>query len=557
MRRLSNRALWLVDRLYKLDRQSTWFGRYRQRSEITTHLTELAIYKEAASIPCVCRFLFFKDRGVRQAAQGAIGGILSGLDPIELLQLPDAFGWEYGWYVGSTWNNLTPADVRNLGNICAKDISVSILGLLSFHRSGYVREEAVKRLAKVTDGMELPFLLIRQNDWVAKVSNLARAAVQARLESGYIKYLANSIDVVAHLPEFGRNDVTSITDAVFTQLLNPENDDRLRLLIKSGNQVTVRRFVKRGFELSGQHHERLSRYGIESEDVVVRLWSARQLLSAAYDGDLADKLLGDGFAPIRRAAFEAKAQQQPDIAVEVWKRAALDPSSGIRDLGRYYLREAAEIDIHQLYCHELSAQPYNLSALAGLSECATEDDIGLLHQYLQHSYPSRRRVAIAGLARVLGVRIVDELLELLTDESPSVARQAARSLEDFASDIDGVRLFGVLQSSQNDAGKKAIVRLIYEMGKWKSLPWLIRSAGLGDALVCEQASADAYSWLMSNSVYTKPSEAQQKAIILACDEVDHAIPSSLLDQLRRLLPFALTTKAMVQGSAGDQNLSST
>jgi hypothetical protein len=304
MKRLSERALWLVDQLYKLDK-STWLGRYRNRSDIATHLAELSSLKEAASIPCVCRFLFSKDSDTRRVAQTAIADILLGLAPTKLLQLSDAFGWEYGWYVGPAWNNLTPSDVPYLASVYADNASVSILGVLSFHRSGYVREEAVKRLAQVTNGMELPYLLIRQNDWVAPVSSLAQVAVQSRLESDYIKHLADNISLIAHMPEFGRNDVSSISDAVFTKLLNLNNDDRLRSLIQTGESVTARRFVKRGFELPGEHHERLARHGIESTDVVVRLWSARQLLSVAYDDALVNRLLSDVFAPIRRAAYEA------------------------------------------------------------------------------------------------------------------------------------------------------------------------------------------------------------------------------------------------------------
>ncbi len=538
MRRLSENAAKLVKQLYELDKESGWFGRPSNCSDIIACLLELSASKELASVTCICRFIFSRDPGVRSAAREAVGEILLGVAPAELMQLSDAFGWEYGWYAGSAWNNLKTSEVAGVAEASGQP-DAAVLGLLSFHQNGYIREEAVKQLSPITSGTELPFLLIRQNDWVEPISKLAQAHVEKRLTTEYVEHFTRNIEIVAHLPEFGRNDLSATTDAMFGQLLLAKHDELLKTTLKTCGRSTVRRLIKRGLELLGDQAERLAQYGMEADDVITRLWCARYLLNVAPDDKLADQLLADVFAPIRREAYQAKAERNQHAATEVWKQAAFDRSIGNRDFARFHLRKSGEVDIHQLYLENLSTNPDSLPALAGVSEFAREEDTGLLRQYLQHKYPNRRKMAVAGLARVLGEEMAAELVNLLKDESPAVAKQAEKCLKEMTPAIDCQQLFVVLENSPTDSGRHAILRLFYEMGKWRSLPWFIRSVGLGNPFINEHAEGFAYDWLVSNSVFTKPSEDERKATQNAYREVSQSIPESFKKKLEEFVPFAV------------------
>lgn len=539
MRKLSDKSYQAAQELYELDQQKGWFGTPRRVSDIVARIVELAAYGETASIPCVSRFLFSKEPAVRDTAGEAIASILSTLTPVELLQLADAFNWEYGWHAGQDWSQLRKKSVRKLAQTKDGKLSTAVLGLLSFHRNGYVREEAVTLLAEMSDGAEVPFLLIRQNDWVTAISRRAQAAVKQRLGYSYSQYWFNNLDLIAHLPEFGRNDLSHITDAAFAQLLEPEHAERLGTLIASGDRKTVRRFVKRSFELSGSHAERVAQLAVNSEDAVVRLWSARKLLSLASDDRLIERLLSDGFAPIRREAYMAWAEASSGEATNVWMQAAFDRSAGIRDLARFQLGKLGHVKIRGEYSARLNEDPDNLSALMGLSECSEEPDVVTLRKYSTHARPRFRRVAIAGLARLMGEQIAHDLVDWLADESPAVAKQAARSLQDYVTAIEAEKLWGVLTRSGSDSGRKACLRLFYEMGKWKSLPWLIRSFTLGSPFVSEEAELLARTWLNSNRVFTKPSEDERQAIIEAYEAAREAVRAEFTDELRSRLPFKL------------------
>ncbi|WP_146563673.1 hypothetical protein [Posidoniimonas corsicana] len=440
MRKLSDKARQAAQELYEIDQQKSWFGSPRRGGDIVARIVELAAYGEPASIPCVCRFLCAKEPAVRETSVEAIAAILSTLAPLELLQLADAFNWEYGWHAGQEWSQLRKKSVRKLAQTRDGEPSAAVLGMLSFHRNGYVREEAVKLLAEISDGGEVPFLLIRQNDWVAAISRRAQDAVKQRLEYSYSQYWFHNLDLIAHLPEFGRNDLSHITDAAFAQLLEPEHAERLATLLSSGDRKTVRRFVKRGFELPGSHAERVARLGIDLEDAVVRLWSARRQLSLATDDLLVDRLLRDGFAPIRREAYIARAEASRGEEAKVWRQAAFDRSAGIRDLARFQLRKLGYTNLRQEYLARLNHNSEDLAALMGLAECAEAPDAQRLREYCTHERPRFRRVAIAGLTRLMGASIADDLVGWLDDPSPAVAKQAARSLQEFATVLAAEKL---------------------------------------------------------------------------------------------------------------------
>src|ERR1700722_9173785 len=73
--------------------------------------------------------------------------LLSSIEPQELLDLEDIFSrmTYYGFVEHHgvlEWNNLIPEQVASLA--ADSPCRTSVLGLLSFHRNGYVRHEAVR-----------------------------------------------------------------------------------------------------------------------------------------------------------------------------------------------------------------------------------------------------------------------------------------------------------------------------------------------------------------------------------------------------------------------------
>ena len=85
----------------------------------------------------------------------------------------------YRWSYPSAWAELKPGQLKCLKRFGTE--SVLALGMASLHFSGNVRDEALRKLSDVQDGTELPFLLMRLNDWVQEVRHTAHLLVRERL----------------------------------------------------------------------------------------------------------------------------------------------------------------------------------------------------------------------------------------------------------------------------------------------------------------------------------------------------------------------------------------
>ena len=90
------------------------------------------------------------------------------------------------------WTTLRPDDVSAIARLSH---AWAPLGIMSYHPSGFVREAAVRALARRTDGREVPFLVLRVNDWVAEVRAVALAA-QETVNAAPRQYLNRLSDLM-------------------------------------------------------------------------------------------------------------------------------------------------------------------------------------------------------------------------------------------------------------------------------------------------------------------------------------------------------------------------
>src|SRR5260370_306373 len=111
------------------------------------------------------------------------------------------------------------------------------------HRSGYVREAALRLLAETKDGTDLPYLFIRLNDWVAEIRRFAESAIAERLRPQSAPGLVELLPLVRHLGRWSRaeQDMESRINEVLSA---PESRQAMLSGLRS-NDVEVRRAVAR------------------------------------------------------------------------------------------------------------------------------------------------------------------------------------------------------------------------------------------------------------------------------------------------------------------------
>lgn len=528
----------LVNELYELAGRTSWFGRASREEEICSLLFKLAHSSESGALPYVVQFLFFSSANVRSTAQTAVESLLSQVSPYDLLQAID-LSWDEWQYYWGQWRELSPNEVLGLATNDQNALQPAVLGLLSFHRNGFVRHEAVRLLATIEDGTEFPFLLIRQNDWVAPIAVDAKAAIENRITDAYLPHLVKSLRLILHLKKFSRQDHSTIVGKTVGLLLKQENDEILRVVVNSPIRDVRREIVRLGLESIGENRIGLLRCGLKSNDPLIRLACCRwlpQFLKAEHLESELSRLATDPFMPLRRQAMQLQAEHFPTQAISIWRKALLDTHGSIRDLARFSLSRLGEEDHAGYYRQTILENPRSLAAIEGLSEIGDADDAPLFRQLLKHEIPNRRCAGIRGLSRVAGESAIPEMLDSLKDEAHSAVREAAKALKPHLYSVGGEHLLAAALEARSPFACRMAIDAITNMGKWPSFPWLIRVATQADPEFAKYAEEKIESWHW-RQVFTRPSDQQRQQIQDALAASGGRLSQRVTDIIKKELSF--------------------
>ncbi|HEX7809096.1 MAG TPA: hypothetical protein VF608_10230, partial [Thermoanaerobaculia bacterium] len=187
----------------------------------------------------------------------------------------------------------------------------AVMAVLSFHPSGYVRERVVRQLAKLHDGSEVRYLLLRLNDWVPQVREVARNAVNARLRGDSVTAFTRNFALVARIIAAERVDVSGVLDRVARVLGTDAGRAAMRNTIESSTLRTARAFARFVIERVPDGLPVIVRAGAESRDLVIRAWVAASAMRAVPHEEalpLLQRLSADSSPAVRRVSLIALAE---------------------------------------------------------------------------------------------------------------------------------------------------------------------------------------------------------------------------------------------------------
>lgn len=445
------------------------------------------------------------------AAIAAIGKLIAGASGGQLLQLDEELRARCPWWKWNEWYNVKPAQVRQL-HVSDQNASAEY-GVLSFHPNGHVREVAVRRLEKIQDGSELPFLLIRLNDWVRTVHELSRSAVLNRIAANRFPELFEHLELVFWLEGCGRYDHSEIVTEVVTQLASIDSAENLMKAMRSDSRAVRRRAYRSTIGAGVSDSPRIVRCGLSSDDGVLRLWATRDAKTLLSDSELEQilpALLADRFLPVRREALRCAIERFPAKAKESLAAALLDPSYSMRELARFYLRRGANFDIAAYYREQLSQLDLLLPAIAGLGESGGADDEWLVRPFLAEGRPKVRAAAIRSVGRLNKGVSVATLLDAMRGPSKRVTAEARIAIERAIDSVTLPDLLGLLHNEERTHVLLAVVELIDLKETWMAMPHLIEASTWRNSDVASAAKAKIRSKF--NRLFTNPTNLQRDAI---------------------------------------------
>lgn len=500
-------------------------------------LLQIGLAGEPAAVVDIIPFVLSESREVARATAAAVDKLVNTLLPHELAQLDSIFR-ERSPYLGRyrmEWHKLKPSDLSRLESYGS--YSVALLGLASFHTSGYVREEAIRRLGRMPSGAELPFLLIRLNDWVQNVREAALWAVTSRLTPSYAASFAANLPLVTRLEQTERGDHQQIIEAIGGLLKSPECRDVLLRTLDSPDRLVRRISFRLAADATGVDQSSIMERALSDEDTVIRLWAARKTASE-FTGEALDKYMAlmkrDRFMPVRREALRAIVSRLPERALQELRRALLDTHASMREEARFQLRKAEDVDVASFYRQALeSAEDVRLyGAISGLGETGSASDDSLLIELALHRSTKIRRAAIKALSKLNGGEHLSVFMAALQDEMPGVSREARKALSGRLNVIGGEPLWEIFNSSTLPFVRRNVLYLFSQLGKWDSIYFLTKAGADSDKEVAERSRLYIERWLMRfNSSFSAPTREQLARLEGALAECGHVLNENVREQL--------------------------
>ncbi|HEU4770005.1 MAG TPA: HEAT repeat domain-containing protein [Pyrinomonadaceae bacterium] len=495
-------------------------------------MTEIGESREPAAIIDLLSFTLASEFDVAATAALAIQKLLPANPVAELIRMESALshGLTYSGQSYYDWYKLSPDQLGSFERF--GDAAVSLFGVASIHHSGYVREAALRKLSPIRSGAELPFLILRLNDWVSNVRNVAYHAIQARLTPEYCRHFIANLPVISRLERAGRVDHTPIIHAINQLLQSDECRSALLGSLKSEDRHIRRAGFRLVLDVVHPGPEVL-KLALADEDTVIRQLAAKTISSRPeMFGLFLGSMKHDRFMPVRREALRiAVATNSPDV-VEQLQSGLLDSHASIREECRWHLQKIQATDFAAFYRQHLEGRDL-YSAISGLGETGRADDSLLIAPHATHHTSKIRRAAIKALAALNPKAHLDLFMTALADEVPNVSRHALKALSRKTSLLSVAQVWDLFSSSSRVHVKRNALSLIQKFGKWESISYLLRALREPDPDLVTQTQRAIQHWLATfNRSFSQPTSEQVSSLKDALEKCGGLIGDETREQLR-------------------------
>lgn len=536
MRKLSLQTKVWVDDLYA--KPNLWEKLSNDHKRKLNLLRKIGESNEISAIPYIAPFLAFNDSNVNNLASNVILGLISRCTPEDYVSLDEHIRgiWEYSQHnIRVDWYKISPLYLRDMKQ------NNALLFIASMHGNGYVREEAVKQMSLlVQDGSEMPFLLLRLNDWVSQVRYQSFKAIKSRLTPEYAKHFIANIALVNRLSICGRDIFQSLRQSILDLIKSPECYTVLLEGLESQDR-SVYRFCFQFLLISKSGSDRfILEKALLHKDPVIRINAAQLICSHSELSDHMALILRDSYAPIRRMALTSIADKDLISAEPILLNALLDPYRSNREVAQYYLSQFGTYDFSEFYLDYIwGAEPrYLYIAITALGQLGQTEVAEVIATFHNHPVIRVRKAAIHGISHLAAKTYFNDLLSALLDESSGISYEASLGLGKVPYLIDEKKILDILKNTKFSHIKKHAIRLFKDLNKWLQLSCLLQSLGLVDeGVVKVQLTKQINNWIVTfnRRVHSKPIEFTTSRLLKELHDVEYLLDDLMVKKLRFLI----------------------
>lgn len=409
-------------------------------------------------------------------------------------------------YESLKYLNVEIADVKFYSRAFSTDASISLLGIASVNKDGYVRHKALVMLAATKDPRAIRYLLLRLGDWVGNVRKAAAIFLQRFFTDEYRVAFIRELETIEGLRKVGRVDLRS----QYWEILDFILEEPLTLVWYKALAVSDKarlRYVKLYIEQKDTSRTLMSIL-LSDTNFLIRLHALRQV--DRFGAGVILDFLNDPSSQVRKQALYHLKDKVPHHYYAVLALTS-DVSASVRDLARYYMRPYA-LDFRSIYKDRIERGDRKIGSILGLAEVGTIDELELLKTHLQTGDPKVKLACLIALQRIDLQQASAFALSLLTDQKDKIRK---RCIEILRQAWDGEVMLEAerIYADADITVKKMILRLYNSVGGWDVLSLLIRAVSETDAGTNDLAWHFLQRWRdKALKLFTKPpQEAIDKA----------------------------------------------
>lgn len=406
---------------------------------------------------------------IEEAAK-AIGNILRPFTDRQMINLDDRFRQYTSLEWSIDWRNVNILDSKNAIDNVEDWKMILILG--SFHPNGFFREQCMVELAKCEG--TLPYLILRMNDWVYQIRNLAFHLIIKKVKNCSIFEVLLSLQFLDKVKKSQRRETHEL-DIVYSEFII-----KIEQNINSFNWLDICNY---------EFQTRKSIYKMLFSKPFLQIDEANTILEKDKHSHCKSIII-EGILSIYNCPLEQldlymknknsrvrlnSLQSKYDKVQNYWdglEHMLLDSNHAIRDFTIYILKKNTNINVIDYYTNALDEDVPDIGIIA-IGENGNKDHVHLLLPFLNNKSEKTVKYTLMALNKLMGYDAIDIFWKYLFDLRASVSKAAYLSIQKNKIRFGAAKLFHEFNNCTIPHIRRNLLLLLMQDNSWLRLPYLL------------------------------------------------------------------------------------
>jgi hypothetical protein len=410
----------------------------------------------------------------------------------------------------------------------------AVIIFASFNPNGYIREKSV-RLMKDIDGA-LPYIMLRQNDWVQQIRQAASRAFLYRLQRLSPGEMLAALPFAEKLKWSFRSSHDEYINHFLSVLSTPEHIQDLMCGLENAYVKTRKICIDALFViLSSKTKLAVERLICEPEPFL-RATIFRKLNEIGQITDEAiDIFLHDKYPVNRIVAFQYLLDKNANNINEVAEKLLLDKNAAVREVAQNAIqKQTLDFDFRNFYLNNLNLYP--VAAIYGLGEKGASVDTIHIEVFLDDARVGVVKSAMTSLIRLGNNKYSPIIIEMLNDNRVGIVK-TARNLILKCGQQNYQRVKEIFQNTMFENVKLKCMDVLFTAPKWSSIIYMLDMMFGNEGSIKEKSLEAVRRWLLRfNKSFSLPSEMQIAEIQSLLCMLSGMLPPDIEKEILFVLP---------------------